>query len=135
MRSSVKHLRTETTWPPESGDLVAFKSSTGDETATLHEVRWGLVWRDFILKDGRVIPEHRVSGCPHPQKWRKTADVTADERERCEERLLSMAQAGMDPRRRDETFWAELNQYLAYTYLRFKQARSQSQQNDQDQNV
>ena len=74
-----------------------------------------------------MIPEHRVSGCPHPQEWRKTSDVTADERERCEERLLSMAQAGMDPRRRDETFWAELNQYLAYTYLRFKQGRSQPQ--------
>jgi hypothetical protein len=134
MQSSVKQLRTKTTWPPERGEVIAFKSSTGDEIAPLLEVRWGLVWRDFILQDGRVIPEHRVSGCPHPQEWRKTAEVTADERERCEERLLSMAQAGMDPRRRDETFWAELNQYLAYTYLRFKPERSQPQQQEQDQN-
>jgi hypothetical protein len=32
-----------------------------------------------------------------------------------------MAAAGSDPREREQAFWAELNQYLAYTYLRFKQ--------------
>jgi hypothetical protein len=89
-------------------------------------VRWGLVWRDFILEDGRVIPEHRISGCPHPQLWRNIAEITEDEREECEERLLSMAGAGMDPRKRDQAFWTELNQYLAYTYLRFKPAGSTS---------
>jgi hypothetical protein len=31
-----------------------------------------------------------------------------------------MAVAGLDPREREQPFWAELNQYLAYTYLRFK---------------
>jgi hypothetical protein len=54
--------------------------------------------------------------------WRKINEVTENEREDCEERLLSMAGAGMDPRQRDQPFWAELNQYLAYTYLRYKQA-------------
>jgi hypothetical protein len=53
--------------------------------------------------------------------------VTEYEREECEERLLSMAGAGLDPRERDQAFWAELNQYLAYTYLRFKQARYKSE--------
>jgi len=102
--------------------MISFQSSTGSETAILKEMRWGLVWRDFILEDGRVIPEHRISGCPQPQVWRKINEVTDDEREECEERLFSMAGAGMDPRKRDEFFWAELNQYLAYTYLRYKQA-------------
>ena len=69
-----------------------------------------------------MIPEHRISGCPHPQVWRKIDEVSDSEREDCEERLLSMAGAGMDPRQRDQPFWAELNQYLAYTYLRYKQA-------------
>ena len=90
--------------------------------SVLKEVHWGLVWRDFILEDGRVIPEHRISGCPQPQVWRKISEVSDNEREECEERLLSMAGAGMDPRKRDQPFWAELNQYLAYTYLRYKQA-------------
>lgn len=128
MQSTVKQLRSEANWPPEQGEVISFKSSTasetstGSETAILREVRWGLVWRDYMLEDGRVIPEHRVAGCPQPHVWRKVDEVTEQEREECEERLLSMAGAGMDPRIRDQSFWAELNQYLAYTYLRFKQA-------------
>jgi hypothetical protein len=121
MKSPAKQLRTGANWPPEQGQIISFQSSTGFETTILKEVRWGLVWRDFILADGRVIPEHRISGCPHPQARRKIDEVTDQEREECEERLFSMAGAGMDPRKRDQSFWAELNQYLAYTYLRFKQ--------------
>jgi hypothetical protein len=121
MKSQVEQLRTEANWPPEQGQTISFKSSTGFETTILQEVRWGLVWRDFILADGRVIPEHRISGCPQPQARRKINEVTDREREECEERLFSMAGAGLDPRKRDQRFWAELNQYLAYTYLRFKQ--------------
>jgi len=102
--------------------LVSFKSANGGfESGVLKEARWGLVWRDFVLQDGRVIPEHRISGRPEPQVWRNISEVTEQEREECEERLLSMAGAGMDPRVRDQAFWAELNQYLAYTYLRYKQ--------------
>jgi hypothetical protein len=127
MNSTAKQLRTEGNWPPEEGQIISFKSSAGSETTILKEVRWGLVWRDFILEDGRVIPEHRISGCPQPQVWRKINEVTDVEREDCEERLLSMAGAGMDPRKRDQSFWAELNQYLAYTYLRFKQAERKVQ--------
>ncbi|MGA7295117.1 MAG: hypothetical protein WBW53_07565 [Terriglobales bacterium] len=119
---SQANLRGEATWPPEEGEIVSFKSSAGMETSVLKEVRWGLVWRDFILEDGRVIPEQRISGCPQPQVWRKISEVTDLEREECEERLLSMARAGMDPRKREQPFWAELNQYLAYTYLRYKPA-------------
>ena len=122
MKSTTKQLRTEANWPPEEGQIISFRSSGGSETTVLREVRWGLVWRDFILEDGRVIPEHRISGCPHPQVWRKIDEVPDSEREDCEERLLSMAGAGMDPRQRDQPFWAELNQYLAYTYLRYKQS-------------
>lgn len=127
MQSTAEQLRSEANWPPEEGENISFKSSTGSETAILKEVRWGLVWRDFILEDGRVIPEHRISGCPQPQAWRNIDEVTDHEREECEERLLSMAGAGMDPRKRDQSFWAELNQYLAYTYLRFKQAGRKGQ--------
>jgi hypothetical protein len=122
MKSTAKLLRSEANWPPEEGEIISFRSSNGSETTILKEVRWGLVWRDFILDDGRVIPEHRISGCPQPQVWRKVNEVTDNEREECEERLLSMAGSGMDPRQRDQPFWAELNQYLAYTYLRYKQA-------------
>lgn len=116
---------TEAAWPPAGGQIVSFKSATGSfESGVLKEARWGLVWRDFVLQDGRVIPEHRISGRPQPQVWRDVSEVTEQEREECEERLLSMAGAGMDPRIRDQSFWAELNQYLAYTYLRYKEPSS-----------
>jgi len=122
LKSTAKQLPSAAHWPPENGQNISLKSATASETAILREVRWGLVWRDFVLEDGRVIPEHRILGCPQPQAWRKISEVTDQEREECEERLLSMAGAGMDPRERDQPFWAELNQYLAYTYLRFKPA-------------
>jgi hypothetical protein len=137
MKSTAKQLSTAANWPPEEGQIISLRSSTASETAirktaTLKEVRWGLVWRDFVLEDGRVIPEHRISGCPQPQTWRKISEVTDQEREECEERLLSMAGAGLDPRERDQPFWAELNQYLAYTYLRFKPAGSKIQDQDKE---
>ncbi len=124
MNSTAKQLRSDVSWPPEEGTVVFFTSSSGPEQAVVREVRWGLVWRDFVLEDGRVIPEHRVDGSPQPQVWRNVADVTEEERQECEQRLLSMASSGMDPRKRDQLFWAELNQYLAYTYLRYKQGMS-----------
>ena len=122
MKSTAKQVGTGASWPPERGEIIRFKSLSGLETGRLKEERWGLVWRDFILEDGRVIPEHKIVGCPEPPVWRKTDEVSQDEREACERRLVSMAEAGFDPRHREQPFWAELNQYLAYIYLRFKPA-------------
>src|SRR5438552_18440492 len=117
MKSTAQQLRTEANWPPDEGQMVTFESSTGPETTVLREVRWGLVWRDFILEDGRVIPEHRVLGCPEPPTWRSADEISQAEREEWEERLVSMAEGGVDPQNREQTFWAALNQYLAYIYL------------------
>src|SRR5713101_6046340 len=97
MKPTAEQVGTRASWPPEEGQVITFKSLSGLKTGILEEVRWGLVWRDFILEDGRVIPEHKISGCPQPQVWRKINEVTDHEREECEERLLSMARSGMDP--------------------------------------
>src|SRR5882672_3104474 len=119
MNQTTQTTRVGDPWPPAEGRRVSFRSGDGWKTGVLKEVRWGLVWRDFVLDDGRVIPEIRVLGCPQPQAWREIGDVTPVEREAWEERLASMAAAGQDPREREQSFRAELNQYLAYTYLRF----------------
>jgi hypothetical protein len=118
MNTSVQKVSTEKNWPPEEGEIITFKSSAGQKSGVLREVRWGLVWRDFILEDGRVIPEHKALGCPEAPTWRSADEVSQDEREAWEERLVSMAESGVDPRNREQAFWAELNQYLAYIYLR-----------------
>ena len=121
MRPTAARIVTGANWPPEEGEIVSFQSSNGLGTGIVEQVRWGLVWRDFVLDDGRVIPEHKIDGHPEPPVWRKPEEVTQEERESCERHLVSMAEAGFDPREREQIFWAELNQYLAYTYLRFKQ--------------
>ncbi|MGC2196416.1 MAG: hypothetical protein WA628_17215 [Terriglobales bacterium] len=120
METTAQRLDTGASWPPEEGQVITFKSSDSLGSGVLKEVRWGLVWRDFILEDGRVIPEHKVLGCPEPPVWRHADEVSQDEREAWEERLAFMAEGGIDPREREQPFWAELNQYLAYIYLKFK---------------
>ncbi len=122
MKITAQRAPTEASWPPEQGDIVTFKSTVGLKSAVVKDVRWGLVWRDFILEDGRVIPEHKVLGCPEPPVWRNADEVSQDEREAWEERLVAMAEGGVDPRDREQCFWAELNQYLAYMYLRFNRS-------------
>jgi hypothetical protein len=126
MKTSVQRVSTGENWPPEEGEVVTFKSSAGQKSGVLKEVRWGLVWRDFILEDGRVIPEHRVAGCPESPTWRSADEVSQEEREACEERLVFMSESRVDPRDREQSFWAELNQYLAYIYLRFKRTEQKS---------
>jgi len=120
MKTSAQTVDTRENWPPAEGEIVTFNSAAGLKSGTLKEVRWGLVWRDFILEDGRVIPEHKVVGCPESPNWRCADEVSQEERETWEERLVTMAESGVDPRNREESFWAELNQYLAYIYLRFQ---------------
>jgi hypothetical protein len=122
MRPTAKQLSTSANWPPDKGEIITFRSVNGFTKGIVKEVRWGLVWRDFILDDGRVIPEHKIVDHPEPPVWRTAEEVTQEEREAWEGRLVAMAEAGLDPRDQERSFWAELNQYLAYTCLRFKQA-------------
>jgi hypothetical protein len=117
---------TRSNWPSEEVQIVTFTSLSGSTTGVVKEVRWGLVWRDFVLEDGRVIPEHKILEHTDRPVWRKPEEISQDERKAWERRLVSMAEAGLDPRDEEQSFRAELNQYLAYTYLRFKQGRHKS---------
>lgn len=130
MRNTATEAGTTAGWPPEEGQIVTFESTQGPSTGVVKEVRWGLVWRDFILDDGRVIPEHKIVDHPEPPIWRNAEEVTQEEREAWENRLVSMAEAGLDPHDREQSFWAELNQYLAYTYLRYKAIKDTSRSPD-----
>jgi hypothetical protein len=123
MKANAKPPDTPANLPSEEGQIITFTSRSASAAGVVKEVRWGLVWRDFILEDGRVIPEHKILGHPQPPVWRKPEEITQDEREAWERHLVLMAEAGLDPRDEEQPFRAELNQYLAYTFLRFKQAR------------
>jgi len=123
MKGMSAGVRGGVDWPPEKGQKISFATKEGVKEGILKEVRWGLVWRDFLLEDGRLVPEHKIVGCPEPPFWREPDSVSADERRAWEQRLIAMAEAGMDPRNRQQAFWADLTHYLAYTYLRFRKIR------------
>lgn len=128
MKSVTDHLTRAADWPPVAGELVSFTTSSGVKSGVLKEVRWGLVWRDFVLDDGRVIAEQKVIGAPQSPVWREPADVSQEEQQDWEEQLVIMSQSGLDPHDRESAFWAALTQYLAFTYLRFqRQAGSANQ--------
>ena len=114
----------QTSWPPPRGSKVSFKINGVVKEGILKEVRTGLVWRDFLLEDGRVIPEHKILGCPESIAWRDPDTVSADERRSRERHLMFMAEAGIDPHDREHELWADLTQYLAYTYMRFKKLKT-----------
>lgn len=123
MRLTQKQPNVLRKWPSEEPQIITFTSRGGSATGVVKEVRWGLVWRDFILEDGRVIPEHKILGEHESPVWRKPQEISQNEREDWERRLVTMADAGLDPRDEEQPFRAELNQYLAYTYLRLKEGQ------------
>ena len=110
-------------WPPQRGQKVTFQTRDGVKEGILREVRWGLVWRDFLLADGRVVAEHNVVGCPEPPSWREPETVSVEERKAWERRLIAMAETGQYPCDLEQVCWADLTQYVTYTYLRFKRIR------------
>lgn len=126
MRTTAEQPNTPSNWPSEEPRIITFTSTGRSMTGVVKKVRWGLVWRDFILEDGRVIPEHKILDNPESAVWRKPEEISQQERETSERRLVTMAESGLDPRDEEQPFRAELNQYLAYTYLRMKQARDKA---------
>ena len=123
MRLTEKRPNVLPEWLSEEPQIITFTSRGGSATGVVKEVRWGLVWRDFILEDGRVIPEHKILSEHESPVWRKPQEISQNEREDWERRLVTMADAGLDPRDEEQPFRAELNQYLAYTYLRLKEGQ------------
>jgi len=52
-------IRIGPKWPPEQGQKIACQTKEGVKEGIVKEVRLGLVWRDFLLEDGRMIAGHK----------------------------------------------------------------------------
>jgi hypothetical protein len=78
----------------------------------------GLVWCDYLLEDGRVMPEHRLLMCRQPMPWRDPDSVGDAERLECAARIRKGLQ-GANPGA-DRTLLGDIRQYGAYLYLRMK---------------
>lgn len=118
-RRTPRSWQFNTRWPPRRGDAVYFVTGEGVQRGIFRERRQGLVWLDYIMADGRIIPEHWLLMCPMLTPWRDPATVTEEERKRSVERARTRGEAGADPRR-DPELWAHLLQYGMYILLQLE---------------
>ncbi len=106
-------------WPPRKGDLVYFKTEEGVQSGRFREARQGLVWMDFVLMDGRVIPEDDVITCPKPTPWRDPDTVSKDEQKEWAGQVRSKLEAGIDPTR-DQRLMADFVHYGMFVLLQIR---------------
>jgi hypothetical protein len=83
VRSRIRKLR----WPPKIGHKLAFRWSFGIETGILSQIRWGLVWRDYVLRDGKIVAEDDLIMRPEDTLWRDPGSVDQAEVTSCVERV------------------------------------------------
>lgn len=74
-------------WPPRIGQKLAFKSSFGIETGILRQIAWGLVSREYTLRDGRIAAEADLIMRPDDTKWRDPRSVDQPEVDACVGRI------------------------------------------------
>jgi hypothetical protein len=103
-------------WPPRKGDIVYFQTGFGIEGGVLREIRQGLVWVDYILDDGQVVPEHHLVMRPAAATWRDPDTVTETERLACVARIKATHEAGLNLKE-DPDAWADFLQFFMYTLL------------------
>lgn len=75
-----------------------------------------MVWVDYILEDGRIIPEHKLVMCPESQAWRDPDTVSEAERKFWADRIRSRLKTGRNLME-DEAGWAEFCHYVMYTIV------------------
>jgi hypothetical protein len=99
-RQGLSGKRFNPRWPPRQGDTVYSQADEeGVKSGILQGVRQGLMWVDYIMEDGRIVPEHDLVMCPNPGAWRDPFTVTEEERRRWMESIATRARAGVDLRK------------------------------------
>jgi hypothetical protein len=97
-----KSLFQKLRWPPQIGRKIAFRTDCGVETGVLRAIRQGLVWRDYVMKDGRIAAESEIVMRPcGPIEWRDPMLVPEFEVLLSVQRIKAAHEAnrGQDPRK------------------------------------
>lgn len=102
-------------WPPKLGDKVYFHTLEGIQCGVLREVRQGLLWKNYILDDGRFLQDHDFVMCPEFAPWRDPATVTEAELNQVESRIKPKLDAGESMISDPET-WAEFLQLVVFQH-------------------
>jgi hypothetical protein len=120
IKSRIRKLQ----WPPKIGQKLAFKSSLGIETGVLRLILWGLVWREYALRDGRIVAEDDLIMRPEDTRWRDPRSVDQAEVTSCVERIKTFHALHPD---RDPTHvshvWSDICQLMAHFALKSRIAR------------
>ncbi len=117
-KMSVHHVG----WPPRKGEKIAFETDFGVRMGILRRIRQGLVWVDYILADGRVIPESKLVMCPKRSPWRDPNTVSETDRKEWAERIHQKLDAGLNLQE-DPAAWEEFCHYVMFALLQVRAER------------
>ena len=119
-RSSIQHLR----WPPKAGERVWFNSEKGVESGIVRRIRFGIVWVDYVLEDGRVVLDSEMLMSDGNASWRDPDTVSEEERQACVARIQAVHAAGKDLTDDPEAL-SDLGQYQVYIAVKQNRERTQ----------
>lgn len=114
-RSRIQELQ----WPPRIGQKLAFHSTLGIETGILRQIQWGLVWREYALRNGKIVSEDDLIMRPEETPWRDPRSVDQAEVTSCVERVneFHALRPDADPTQ-DPQVWSDICQLMAHFALK-----------------
>ena len=113
-RPPIRKLR----WPPRKGQTLAFRTDFGIEIGVLRHIQQGITWKDYIMKDGRIIEEGALVMSPELH-WRDPDSVSESELEACAARVRAAHDANPDmDLRQIPHAWADFCQIMGYVAFR-----------------
>lgn len=105
-------------WPPRIGEKIAFRTDFGIEIGVLRHIQQGITWKDYVMKDGRIIEEGALVMSPELH-WRDPDSVSEAELEACAARVRAAHDANPDMDLREmPQAWADFRQIMGHFVYR-----------------
>jgi hypothetical protein len=127
-RKRIKSRIRKLQWPPKMGQKLAFRSSFGIETGILRQIQWGLVWREYILRDSKILAEDDLIMRPEDTLWRDPRSVDQAEVAACVERIKAFhaLYPDADPTQ-VPSVWSDICQLMAHLAVKSRIEREQKE--------
>jgi hypothetical protein len=128
LRKSIKSRIRRLQWPPRIGQKIAFESPCGVETGVVRQIRWGLVWREYIVRDGKILAEDDLIMRPEDTLWRDPRSVNQAEVAACVERIKAFhaLHPDVDPTQVPNV-WSDICQLMAHFALKSRIERERKE--------
>jgi hypothetical protein len=127
-RKRIKSRIRKLQWPPKIGQKLTFKSPLGVETGVVSQIRWGLVWRAYILRDGKIVAEDDLIMRPEDTLWRDPRSVDQAEVADCVERIKAFHALHPDTAPTQVPYvWSDICQLMAHFALKSRIERERKE--------